>query len=130
MDNYNYPEGTDTPNAPWNEEEFPERTFCVETIQTLTAKGYVKTSKYTNIEYTQDEDGVTEEIDTSDVDWADVWSDEYYTVSELLDMFVDRLVKDAANAPSKEEEKKCINLINNIRLYTKAPTECEYFEAD
>lgn len=56
MDNYNYPPGADTPDAPWNEREIPEIEVTAE-ITVLLKKSDIKvlTSNY----YIE-EDGKTE----------------------------------------------------------------------
>ena len=51
-DNYNYPLGTDTPNAPWNQEEQPNREIEVTVSVTLS-----KTVKINVDDYTVEEDG-------------------------------------------------------------------------
>jgi len=41
MDNYNYPEGSDTPNAPWNEEE-PMTRACLDCDGPITKEALEK----------------------------------------------------------------------------------------
>lgn len=55
--NYDYPLGTDNPNAPWNQEENPEREIEVTVSVTLSKTIKVKVSDYDIIDSGKDEDG-------------------------------------------------------------------------
>ena len=69
MDNYNYPCGTDGPNAPWNQEENPEREIEVTVSVTLSKTIKVMVSDYDVINSGKDEDGnYFEDIDYSNCD--------------------------------------------------------------
>ena len=46
-DNYNYPLGTDTPDAPWNEPLVPDRNFNLNVIVTLSRNVEITTNNYT-----------------------------------------------------------------------------------
>ena len=56
-DNYNYPPGADTPDAPWNQPVIPEREFDVEVTITMSKVVTITTDNYVP-EY-DDEDGHT-----------------------------------------------------------------------
>lgn len=67
--NYDYPCGTDTPDAPWNQEENPEREIEVTVSVTLSKTIKVKVSDYDVINSGKDEDGnYFEDIDYSNCD--------------------------------------------------------------
>ena len=69
MDNYNYPMGADNPDAPWNQEENPEREIEVTVSVTLSKTIKVKVSDYDIINSGKDEDGnYFEEVDYSNCD--------------------------------------------------------------
>lgn len=91
-DNYNYPLGADTPYAPWNEQEVPERQFDVCISQTLSKSTSVTTNDYVP-EVDQDEDGVYESTDTSDTDWNEAYKNEHLTPLQLIGEFKDFLTK-------------------------------------
>lgn len=64
--NYDYPLGVDNPNAPWNQEENPEREIEVTVSVTLSKTIKVKVSDYDIIDSGKDEDGESfEDIDYS-----------------------------------------------------------------
>jgi len=60
-DNYNYPPGSDTPDAPWNQRDIPEMDVTVYVNTNLTRKAIVSTTNY-SVE--RDEGGA--EIDLHD----------------------------------------------------------------
>lgn len=69
MDNYNYPIGADTKNAPWNQTDNPEREIEVTVSVTLSKTIKIKVSDYEIIDSGKDEDGeYFEDIDYSDCD--------------------------------------------------------------
>ena len=69
MDNYNYPCGTDGPNAPWNQADNPEREIEVTVSVTLSKTVKIKVSDYEINDSGKDEDGeYFEDIDYSNCD--------------------------------------------------------------
>ena len=57
MDNYNYPMGADTPDAPWNQVDNPEREIDVTVSVTLSKTVKIKVSDYEITDSGRDEDG-------------------------------------------------------------------------
>ena len=69
MNNYNYPRGTDEPNAPWNQADNPEREIDVTVSVTLSKTVKIKVSDYEITDSGKDEDGeYFEDIDYSNCD--------------------------------------------------------------
>ena len=69
MDNYNYPMGADTKDAPWNQADNPQREIEVTVSVTLSKTVKIKVSDYTITDSGKDEDGeYFEDIDYSDCD--------------------------------------------------------------
>lgn len=69
MDNYNYPCGTDEPNAPWNQADNPEREIEVTVSVTLSKTLKIKVYDYEITDSGKDEDGeYFEDIDYSNCD--------------------------------------------------------------
>ena len=69
MDNYNYPIGSDTPEAPWNQVDNPEREIEVTVSTTLSKTVKVRVSDYEITDFGKDEDGeYFEDIDYSNCD--------------------------------------------------------------
>ena len=69
MDNYNYPMGADTKDAPWNQVDNPEREIDVTVSVTLSKTVKIKISDYEITDSGKDEDGeYFEDIDCSNCD--------------------------------------------------------------
>ena len=69
MDNYNYPMGADTKDAPWNQVDNPEREIEVTVSVTLSKTVKIKVSDYEITDSGKDEDGeYFENIDYSNCD--------------------------------------------------------------
>ena len=67
--NYDYPCGTDGPNAPWNQVDNPEREIEVTVSVTLSKTVKIKVSDYEIIDSGKDEDGeYFEDVDYSNCD--------------------------------------------------------------
>ena len=67
MNNYNYPIGADTKDAPWNQKELPEREIEVTVSVTLSKTVKIKVSDYTITDSGKNEDGeYFEDVDYSD----------------------------------------------------------------
>lgn len=69
MDNYNYPMGADTKDAPWNQVDNPEEEIEVTVSITLSKTVKIKVSDYQITDSGKDEDGEHfEDIDYSNCD--------------------------------------------------------------
>ena len=69
MDNYNYPMGADTKDAPWNQVDNPKREIDVTVSVALSKTVKIKVSDYEITDSGKDEDGeYFEDIDYSNCD--------------------------------------------------------------
>ena len=82
-DNYHYAPGSDTPDAPWNEVEYPEEEFNVTIVETLSKDVTIFTNNY-NLEVDCDEEGCYRNCDTSDTDWKDEYKKQGCTAIETI----------------------------------------------
>ena len=83
MNNYVYPLGTDTKDAPWNQEELPEREIEVTISVTLSKTVKIKVSDYTITDSGKDEDGdYFEDVDYSDCDLNGAVEEQIYLPQE------------------------------------------------
>lgn len=117
MDNYNYPPGSDTPDAPWNQVDPPEREFKVTVIYSVYKEVTVRTSDYVAEEDWDDDMGKCESIDTSNTNWIAAYQEQHESIENLLcefkDMMKKRIMDIEFNAqrlgnPLTSEEKKSI----------------------
>ena len=94
MDNYNYPVGADTSEAPWNKEEKPEKEVEVIVSITMSKTVKVKVSDYKITDSGVDEDGEPyEDIDYSECDLREAVENQIYLPYEsgqLIDNLVGR----------------------------------------
>lgn len=84
MDNYNYPLGADTPDAPWNQSDPEPKEFDCKVTYSMEAD-----STYMTDEYDGDGDSL--------LDWKDrasAWMDSHKTPIELLDCLHEYLQND------------------------------------
>lgn len=78
MNNYNYPLGADTPDAPWNQTDNPEKEIEVMVSITLSKTLKIKVSDYTITDFGKDEDGeYFESVDYSDCDLKSAVENQY-----------------------------------------------------
>jgi len=96
----NYPDGLsdNTPDAPWNDSDAPEKEFDVTCSQTLSKTVSVLTNNYipgaSGCDYEPDGEGGYcacgwhDPDDTSDTNWSDEYSDnDYHTPLQLIQLF-------------------------------------------
>lgn len=90
-DNYNYPMGADTPQAPWNEKSKKDREYIITVDQCLRNENVkVLTNDY--IEYDYD-------VDLSDVDWKREYNEQHFTILEMLAELKKYLEEDLRTIP-------------------------------
>lgn len=90
MDNYNYPIGSDIPEAPWNRVPNPEREIEVTVSVTLSKTVKIKVSDYEITDSGKDEDGdYFEDIDYSDCDLKRAVEEQIYLPQEAGQLIED-----------------------------------------
>lgn len=77
--NYDYPCGADTPNAPWNEPVIPEQKFDVTCSQTLSKDTYIYSD-----DYYLEEDECGRSINTSETNWQEAYTKGACTPLDLI----------------------------------------------
>lgn len=110
--NYNYPMGADTPDAPWNERGNEEREFEVVVTQTLEKNETVFTSDYKYFVEQEEDFGYSEVIETDDTDWERAWREQCWSIPELLNK-LKKYVEDEL-ATNKNIDKGRKNYLNGI----------------
>ena len=85
-DNYNYPAGTDTPDALWNQSEPDDKDFLVDVEYVLQKKNVKVTTKDYKPEIVNKDEEIVEPLDTSDTNWEDAYNNSgHFTIQEMLD---------------------------------------------
>ena len=123
-DNYNYPPGADTPDAPWNQPDIPEREFDVTVSMSLSRTVQCYTNKY--IPEVDEENGHLY-VDTSDTPWSEVYGDNHKTIPELLEELKKYIQKDLDNLA--DDETKMDKAFHRRRLEFLL-TECDEWTVD
>ena len=124
MDNYNYPPGSDTPDAPWNQVDPPKREFKVTVTYSVDKEVTVSTSDYVAEEDWDDDMGKCESIDTSNTNWIAAYQEQHESIEDLLCAFKEMLEE---RIDSMIDDMECHIDIDKAKLkklqYLKS--ECE-----
>lgn len=95
MNNYDYPMGADTSDAPWNQVNNPEREIEVTVSVTLSKTVKIKVSDYKITDSGKDEDGeYFEDIDYSDCDLKGAVEDQIVLPQEAWDYIAPKSKKE------------------------------------
>ena len=90
MDNYNYPVGSDTSDAPWNQSENPEKEIEVTVCISISKTVKIKVSDYEITDCGKDEDGYYfEDVDYSDCDLKGAVKEQITLPHEVGQLLVD-----------------------------------------
>ena len=127
--NYDYPMGADTPDAPWNEPILPEKEFEVTCCQTLSKTTSVITNNYIpGATWVECEDGMTiggqDPDDTSGINWGEEYHEnDHYTPLQLITLFKKYLENDLNRMGEVKNEKRIKHLIEECEEWTEDETE-------
>ena len=140
-DNYNYPAGADTPDAPWNQVDVPEKDFEITCCQVLSRTVTVTTNNYipggSGVDYESDgeggyiAEGWQDDDDTSDTNWSKEYEENgYHTPLQLIQMLKEYLQKDLEKW--EEEDKKTPHKYPEFQVgrLKHLIEECDGFEED
>ena len=129
----NYPPGAEhDPNAPYNQEEVPEKEFDVTCSQSLSKTVTVWTNNYipgaSGVDYEPDDEGGYyasgwhDPDDTSDTNWGDEYHDnDHYTPLQLIELFKNHLENELSNSELPN---------NRINKYKHLIEECSNWVED
>lgn len=113
MDNYNYPPGSDTPDAPWNEIEYPDKEIEVTVSITLSKTVKINVNDYI-IETDQDEDGKYDYYDFTECDLKGALEAQV-TLPQNLAEFTERIFNYDLNLKSVDMPKYLKDAINDCK---------------
>lgn len=114
----NYPPGVsdNTPDAPWNDSEVPEKEFdvtctiCMSKTMPCFTNDYIPGAE--GVDYEPDDEGGCYAVgwhdpdDTSDTNWSEVFGSNHKTIPELLKELKKYIRKDLDNINKVAEEQK------------------------
>ncbi len=111
--NYDYPAGADSTDAPWNEFSKPDMSFGVVVSQTLSKSDVVSTNQYDDYFIGRDRAGdAVVDYDTTNVDWENEWLRQSISIGELLDMLKRYVLEDMEKTP--HTDKKRIDYLERV----------------
>lgn len=116
--NYDYPLGADNSDAPWNEVTNPEEPFEVTISQTLSKKTEVLTDEYNYERY-----GDEVILNTDDVDWKEVYNNQFHTPLELINILKEYLTLDLEKGISSRNKKAIKYLLEECEDWVNDETE-------
>ena len=140
-DNYNYPAGADTPDAPWNQSDPDDMDFDVTCSQTLSKTVTVTTNNYIpgaeGVDYESDDEGGCyaspwhDNPDTSNTNWAEEYHDnDHYSPIQLIELYKETLKEQLKSwegmdeIPStKAQVRRIEHLIEECEGWTEDETE-------
>lgn len=94
----NYPIGADTPDAPWNQVENPEREVEVTISITLSKTVKIKVKDYEIVDSGRDEDGeYFEDIDYSNCDLKSAVEEQVFLPQDAGDLMVKNNIKEGCD---------------------------------
>ena len=129
-DNYNYPAGADTPDAPWNQSEPDDKDFLVDVEYVLQKKNVKVTTKDYKPEVVNKDEEIVEPLDTSDTNWEDVYFNSgHFTIQEMLDELKEYVKADMQtcypNTCKGAHLKRLLEDCQGWELYDKSYSESE-----
>ena len=113
-------------SAPWNEKEQSVITRDCEITETVTRKVTLATTDYVAEEDWDNELGKCVSADTSDTDWAGEYSNQEYTVLELIDKlkaYVEEEIKNTS--PNTGKCRKLQRLLSTCNGWEQVELEVE-----
>lgn len=108
MDNYNYPIGADTKDAPYNEKELPEKEIEVTVSITLSKTVKIKVSDYTVYSNENDNGNHFEEVDYSDCNLKEAVENQVYLPQEA-----GQLISDFTINPVRDKNTAIVEDLSN-----------------
>ena len=114
MNNWDYPEGSDTPDAPWNQCDPKEIERDVIAVYSLSTSQPTTTTDY----YCEGDDYEGYYEFTDDTDWSKEFREQHYSPLELIEMYKKELI----------EKKKFLSNLYEIHEIERIIKECENWE--
>lgn len=113
--NWDYPAGADTPDAPWNQEDYPDRDFDVAVSYSISKDATVSTNKYDGGEY--DEEGYWCAGDLENP--CEAYEEDYKSITQILDFAKEAAKYFLSNKDFKVRSKPALlNMIDSCTGWT------------
>lgn len=124
--NSDYPIGTDTPLAPWNQVSVPGIERDCKVIETISRRITLSTTDYSIEDDWNEEFGKCMVTDTSETDWNEEYSSQEYTALELIAMLKSYVEEDIKNTqPNTDKAIKLRRLLDACKGWEQVELEVE-----
>lgn len=126
--NSNYPlmSQSELKNAPWNEVSIPGIERDCEVTETISRRITLSTTDYSVEEDWNDEFGKCISADTSETDWNEEYSNQEYTVLELIAKLKSYVKEDIKNTvPNKGKGRELQRLLSACNGWEQVELEIE-----
>lgn len=121
-DNYNYPAGADTPNAPWNRQDVPEiNVDCDMTVILVKSAVPVVTDQYT-----KDESGYTE-ITDGGLDLIKRYKQQHFSITDMLSELKQYITDEISTDIPASRRQRLTDMLDDCQNWQIEDVDVDYY---
>ena len=126
-DNYNYPPGADTPDAPWNEREQDEIEVVCEMTVLMRNDVVITTDEY-SVERDEEDGTMSFDLNLSYKDAEQLYRVQHYTIKEMLNELAKYITKELADESITNSRKWDLqSMLEDCKGWSEENFEIEEF---
>lgn len=121
-DNYNYPLGADTPDAPWNRQDVPEiNVDCDMTVVLVKSAVPVVTDQYT-----KDESGYTE-ITDGGLDLIKRYKQQHFSITDMLSELKQYITDEISTDIPASRRQRLTDMLDDCQNWQIEDVDVDYY---
>ena len=121
-DNYNYPPGADTPDAPWNRQDIPEiNVDCDMTVILVKPAVPVVTDQYT-----KDESGYTE-ITDGGLDLIKRYKQQHFSITDMLSELKQYITDEISTDIPASRRQRLTDMLDDCQNWQIEDVDVDYY---
>lgn len=121
-DNYNYPPGTDTPDAPWNRQDVPEiNVDCDMTVILVKPAVSVVTDQYI-----KDESGYTE-ITDGGLDLIKRYKQQHFSITDMLSELKQYITDEISTDIPASRRQRLTDMLDDCQNWQIEDVDVDYY---
>lgn len=121
-DNYNYPLGADTPDAPWNRQDVPEiNVDCDMTVILVKPAVPVVTDQYT-----KDESGYTE-ITDGGLDLIKRYKQQHFSITDMLSELKQYITDEISTDIPASRRQRLTDMLDDCQNWQIEDVDVDYY---
>ena len=121
-DNYNYPPGADTPDAPWNRQDVPEiNVDCDMTVILVKPAVPVVTDQYT-----KDESGYTE-ITDGGLDLIKRYKQQHFSITDMLSELKQYITDEISTDIPASRRQRLTDMLDDCQNWQIEDVDVDYY---